>query len=48
MYRRLIRSDASYGRVIACDYSEVMLRETRRRAVEEVRSLPLSLARPNH
>jgi hypothetical protein len=34
MYRRLLRS-REYRRVIACDYSEVMLKETRRRAVQE-------------
>jgi hypothetical protein len=34
MYRRLLKS-REYGRVIACDYSEVMLKETRRRAIEE-------------
>lgn len=34
MYRRLVKS-GEYGRVIACDYSEAMLRETRRRSIAE-------------
>jgi len=46
MYRRLMRSGAGYGRVIACDYSEVMLRETRRRSIEEgLRKTELELLR---
>jgi len=34
MYRRLLRG-GNYGRVLALDYSETMLRETRRRSLEE-------------
>jgi len=34
MYRRLLKS-RKYARVIACDYSEAMLKETRRRSIQE-------------